>query len=54
MSKIIEMIDDFRFNQEVLGRKSRYIEVCMYRLNVWRNFMESLGVFEVEEAKLLL
>ena len=37
MSKIIEMIDDFRLNQEILGGKPRYIEVFMYRLKIWNN-----------------
>ncbi|WP_042353065.1 tyrosine-type recombinase/integrase [Bacillus massiliigorillae] len=51
MSKIIEMIDDFRFNQEILGRKPKYIESCMYRLKMFKDFLETLEVFEVEDVK---
>lgn len=52
MTKIIEMIDDFKLNQEILGRKKAYINICMYRLNTWRAFMEDeLGITHVEDVK---
>ncbi len=51
MSKIIDMIDDFRMNQEIMRRKPRYIDVCMYRLKMLKDFIETIEVYEVEEVK---
>lgn len=52
MVKIIEMIDDFKLNQEILGRKPKYVELCMYRLNRWKEFMiQTAHIEEVEEVK---
>lgn len=52
MARIIEMIDDFKLNQEILGRKQAYIKVCLYHLNIWKDFMvDELGVSHVEDVK---
>lgn len=51
VSKIIDMIDDFRMNQEIMRRKPRYIDVCMYRLKMLKDFIETIEVYEVEEVK---
>ncbi|SMG52188.1 tyrosine-type recombinase/integrase [Paenibacillus aquistagni] len=51
MSRIKELIDGFKLNQEIQGRKKEYIEGCMYRLHRWRHFTkEQLGVEEAEEV----
>ena len=47
MTKIKELIQDFKLNQEILGRVKRYIDVCMFRLYRWERFMEKeLGIQE--------
>ena len=44
MAKIVEMIDDFKLNQEkILGRKKAYIIIYTHRLNVRYN---SCGIRE--------
>ncbi|GGF99929.1 site-specific integrase [Paenibacillus aceti] len=54
MTKIRELIQDFKLNQEVLGRVKRYVDVCMFRLNRWERFMEKeLGIVEVEDVNQL-
>lgn len=47
--KLHELIDDFNLNQQVQGRKEKYIELCYYRLNKWRKFI--LSEFEIEEVE---
>lgn len=52
MSKIIELIDDFRLNQQIQSRKKAYIEMCIWRLNDFKEYMKSeFDVDEVEEVK---
>lgn len=52
MSKILEMIDDFKLNQEIQGRKKTYIDVCTHRLNTWKEYMEDeQGITDVEDVK---
>ena len=52
LTKIIELLDDFKIEQQVKGRKKEYIELCYYRLNRWRKFMESeFAVEDAEEVK---
>lgn len=52
MVKIIGMIDDFKLNQEILGREPKYVELCMYLLNRWKDFMiQTAHIEEVEEVK---
>ena len=52
MSKIIELIDDFQLEQKIGGRKKHYIELCTYKLNRWKDFMNSeYQIDEVEEVK---
>lgn len=29
MVRIIELIDDFKMNQEIIGRKPKYVEMCI-------------------------
>lgn len=39
--KLHELIGDFSLNQQIQGRKEKYIDLCCYRLNRWKGFMES-------------
>ncbi|MDY8025802.1 MULTISPECIES: tyrosine-type recombinase/integrase [Paenibacillus] len=49
MTKINELIEDFRLNQEILGREERYIDLCLFRLYRWEEFtVKVLGVAETE------
>ncbi|MGG1619020.1 hypothetical protein ACIFQM_24880 [Paenibacillus sp. NRS-1782] len=51
MTKMKELIQDFKLNQEVLGRVKQYVDVCMFRLNRWERFMErELGIVELEDV----
>ncbi|MGG1601140.1 tyrosine-type recombinase/integrase [Paenibacillus naphthalenovorans] len=51
MTKIHELIEDFKLNQEILGREKRYVDLCVFRLNRWQRFtVKELGVSEVEEV----
>ena len=51
MSKINELIDDFKLNQQIQGRKKEYIEGCMYRLRRWMEFtMNELGIEDAEKV----
>ena len=52
MVRIIELIDDFKMNQEIVGRKSKYVEQCVWRLKRWKEFMEvECDVVNVEEVE---
>lgn len=52
MSKIMELIDDFRLNQQIQDRKPEYIDLCMYRLKRWHDFMvNEYGIIDVEEVQ---
>ncbi|WP_348621525.1 site-specific integrase [Paenibacillus polymyxa] len=51
MTKINELIEDFRLNQEILGREERYIDLCLFRLYRWEEFtVKVLGVAETEDV----
>lgn len=51
MTKIHELIEDFKLNQEILGREKRYVDLCVFRLNRWQRFtVKELGVTEAEEV----
>lgn len=51
MTKINELIQDFKLNQEILGRAQRYVEVCMFRLNRWEEYITGeLGVNDAEDV----
>lgn len=51
MTKINELLDDFRLNQEILGREKKYIDVCLFRLRRWERYMvEELGVNDIEDV----
>ncbi|SEG79616.1 tyrosine-type recombinase/integrase [Paenibacillus sp. UNC499MF] len=49
MTKIKELIEDFKLNQEILGREKKYVDLCMFRLYRWERFtVKELGVTEAE------
>ena len=51
MVRIIELIDDFKMNQEIVGRKPKYVEMCIWRLKRWQEFMvQECEVTDVEGA----
>lgn len=49
MTKIKELIEDFKLNQEILGREKRYIDLCLFRLYRWEKF--TVNVLEVTEIE---
>lgn len=52
VSKIIELIDDFRLNQQIQERKPEYIDLCTYRLKRWYDFLlNEFGIEEVEDVQ---
>jgi integrase/recombinase XerD len=54
MTKIKELIEDFKLNQEILGREKKYVDLCMFRLYRWEKFaVQQLGVTEAEEVNQL-
>lgn len=54
MTKIIELIDDLRLNQQIQSRKKAYIDMCNWRLRLFSKFMkEKFNIVEAEEVKLL-
>lgn len=49
MTTIREMIEDFKLNQEILGREKKYIDLCLFRLYRWEIFMDKeMGISELE------
>lgn len=48
-TKIIELMDDFKIEQQVKGRKKEYINLCYYRIDRWGKFIES--EFAIEDAE---
>lgn len=51
MTKIKELIEDFKLNQEILGREKRYVDLCLFRLYRWEKFTgNELGVNETEDV----
>ncbi|MER2000011.1 MAG: tyrosine-type recombinase/integrase [Lysinibacillus sp.] len=52
MVKILELIDDFLLNQQIQGRKPKYMEQCSWRLMAWQKFMlREFEIIEVEDVK---
>lgn len=52
VTKILELIEDFRLNQQIEGRKEENIHLCTYRLNRWYNYMKNeFHVEDTEEVK---
>lgn len=52
MVRIIELIDDFKMNQEIIGRKPKYVQMCIWRLKRWQEFMEAeCGIEDIEEVE---
>lgn len=51
MTKITELIQDFKLNQEILGRAEKYVEGCMFRLERWERFTtQELDVHHAEDV----
>ncbi|MDQ0087610.1 hypothetical protein J2T12_001004 [Paenibacillus anaericanus] len=45
MTKIKELIQDLKLNQEILGREKRYVDLCSIYLYRWERFTEKeLGI----------
>lgn len=38
MTRINELIEDFRLNQEIVSRVKKYVDLCMFRLYRWESF----------------
>jgi integrase/recombinase XerD len=54
VTKIIELLDDFKLNQQIQGRKPKYVQMCMWRLTRWYEFMrDEMKVEEVEDIQAL-
>ncbi|MEK4131629.1 tyrosine-type recombinase/integrase [Solibacillus sp. FSL W8-0474] len=54
MVKIMELIDEFRVDQQIQARKPRYIDLCMYRLKLWATYLnDEYEITEIEEVKQL-
>lgn len=52
MAKLHELIEDFNLNQQIQGRKEKYIELCNYRLNRWKEFVATeYTVTELEQVE---
>ena len=52
MTKIKELLDDFKLNQQIEGRKPKYIDICSWRLSRWNEFMKSeFSIVEVEDIQ---
>lgn len=52
MTKIIELIDDLRLNQQIQSRKKAYIDMCNWRLRLFAKFMkDEFNIAEAEEVK---
>ena len=52
MVKILELIDDFKLNQQVLGRRPKYVEMCIWRLIRWQRFMkDELSIVDIEDVQ---
>ncbi|WP_214890340.1 tyrosine-type recombinase/integrase [Exiguobacterium sp. s142] len=52
MNEILVLMDDFKLNQQIQGRQSKYIEMCVWRLTKWQEFMKlHMAVEYVEEVK---
>lgn len=45
----MELIDDFKLNQEIVGRRPKYIEMCIWRLKRWQEYMES--EYEIQDVE---
>lgn len=41
MTKITELLDDFKLNQHIQGRKPKYIDICSWRFKRWNEFMQT-------------
>lgn len=52
MTRITELLDDFKLNQQIEGRKPKYIDICSWRLKRWNEFMQiEFSIEEVEDIK---
>lgn len=51
VTKITELIDDFKLEQQIEGKKPEYIKMCNWRLNKWAKYMQlEHNIIEVEEV----
>ena len=54
MTRIMELVDDFKLNQEIIGRSPRYVAMCVWRLRRWQAFMENeYEIQDVEQAEVI-
>ncbi|MFF2018974.1 hypothetical protein [Paenibacillus sp. NPDC058177] len=54
MTRIKELIEDFKLNPEILGRETKCVDLRIFRLYRWERFADKgLGVTEAEEVKQL-
>lgn len=52
MVKIIELLDDLYLNQKIEGKKLHYIQLCMARLNRWKDFMkQECDIEDIEDVR---
>ncbi len=49
MVKIIELLDDLYLNQKIEGKKLHYIQLCLTRLNRWKDFMKQ--EYDIEDIE---
>jgi len=53
MTRITALLDDFKLNQQIEGRKPKYIDVCSWRLSRWNEFMQSeFSIEKLEESSI--
>lgn len=52
MTRIMELVDDLKLNQEIIGRSLGYVAMCLWRLRRWQAFMEvEYGKQDVEQVE---
>jgi len=49
MVKIVELLNDYQLNQRIEGKKPHYIQLCTFRLNRWKDFMNN--EFNIEDVE---
>ena len=51
MTKITELLDDLKLNQQIEGRKPKYIDICSWGLKRWNELMQTEFSIGVEDIK---
>ncbi|WP_404457743.1 tyrosine-type recombinase/integrase [Oceanobacillus kapialis] len=52
MTRITDLLEDFKLNQQIEGRKPKYIDLCSWRLSRWNKFMQTgFSIEEVEDVQ---